>query len=506
MFERERLEAILSEYQKSDIQSEAEVRSKFIVPLLEFLQYPSEFRAEEFPVYGFEGGKALPAKNADFILYSNKEFGKHRTFTHTDIEWVQNHSLLVVEAKKPGKMPAVMGQPVFYTIWTKAIAYLLTDGETIKGYYYNKTSADTQMIECKVSNLANYAEIWNFSYENTLQVKRQGPCFSHIPDTNKLRTTSEGGEDCVLLTSDEDINLPESTYTYMRKSLGKNAEGLGPLALVSKYLNMTDAYLRNQMRYDIPPYMMGIPRHRFDAALYTDKQVFPLIKGMVLEFYWNEYEIYQFESEYIQIKILYAGQKLVCFGFGYRVLNRYVSERLSNFILIKKFLESTIIHIQMDDPERKSLVLPFDNLTESSGADIDKNAIISLSNYWISGLEKMRVIEEYYGFNFNLIPVENPETLDEIYSVVDLIHAGIVMDHNCNLLFQRNGFDKDIEFLEPTIYKEKDSIQMESKEIFGIIFKPYKITVLPCKIPIVEYPEDSIIELPACCLYKKVEE
>ena len=41
---------------KQNIQSEAEVRSKLIVPLLELLCYPIELRAEEFPVYGYEGG------------------------------------------------------------------------------------------------------------------------------------------------------------------------------------------------------------------------------------------------------------------------------------------------------------------------------------------------------------------------------------------------------------------------------------------------------------------
>ena len=74
MFNREELKHLLSEYQKSIIQSEAEVRSKFIVPLLNFLQYPTELRSEEFPVYGFEGGKRLPAKNADFIMFSDRGF------------------------------------------------------------------------------------------------------------------------------------------------------------------------------------------------------------------------------------------------------------------------------------------------------------------------------------------------------------------------------------------------------------------------------------------------
>lgn len=123
MLNKDELKRLLSEYQKSIIQSEAEVRSKFIVPLLNFLQYPTELRAEEFPVYGFEGGTRLPAKNADFIMFSDKEFKMHRKFTQSAIDWVKNHSLLVFEAKKPGEMPSVVGQPAFYTVWTKAVAY-----------------------------------------------------------------------------------------------------------------------------------------------------------------------------------------------------------------------------------------------------------------------------------------------------------------------------------------------------------------------------------------------
>ena len=86
------LKDILKEYGKSKIQSEAEVRSKLIVPLLEYLGYPSWLRAEEFPVYGFEGRKRLPAKNADYIFFTEKEFGDYRKFKKEDIECIGQKS------------------------------------------------------------------------------------------------------------------------------------------------------------------------------------------------------------------------------------------------------------------------------------------------------------------------------------------------------------------------------------------------------------------------------
>ena len=48
------ISTLIEDFLKQKIQSEAEVRSKLIVPLLELLGYPKDFRAEEFPVYGVE--------------------------------------------------------------------------------------------------------------------------------------------------------------------------------------------------------------------------------------------------------------------------------------------------------------------------------------------------------------------------------------------------------------------------------------------------------------------
>ena len=155
---RSAIQDFLKEYRKSIIQSEAEVRSKFIVPLLSLLGYPSEFRAEEFPVYGYEGGKKLPAKNADFILFDANDFGNHRTRTQDNLAWVYDHSILVVEAKKPGEMPNDhdLGQAQFYTAWTRAIAYVETDGEILIGRYYNSAHNDYEVINLKVDELSTH--------------------------------------------------------------------------------------------------------------------------------------------------------------------------------------------------------------------------------------------------------------------------------------------------------------------------------------------------------------
>ena len=78
ILDRSNIQAIITKYRESKIQSEAEVRSKLIVPLLEVLGYASKYRAEEFPVYGYGGRERLSTKNADFLLFDNEEFADHR--------------------------------------------------------------------------------------------------------------------------------------------------------------------------------------------------------------------------------------------------------------------------------------------------------------------------------------------------------------------------------------------------------------------------------------------
>ena len=174
MLKREELVKIIEEYRLSHIQSEAEVSSKLIVPLIEWLGYPSQYRAQEFPVYGYDTGTALRAKSADYVLFDDDDFANHRFSTQKHINWVYNHSLIIIEAKKPGKAPETNTQPQFYSAWTRAIAYLIIDGIRIKGYLYRKNTADTPIIDCDISALVDNEDFLLFSYENTLSIKKNG--------------------------------------------------------------------------------------------------------------------------------------------------------------------------------------------------------------------------------------------------------------------------------------------------------------------------------------------
>lgn len=117
-----RIKKVIENYLKNNTRSEEEVRSKLIVTLTEALGYPLTYRGEDFPVYSFHGRKQLPTTSADFILFNDEEYNRYTNNTFEGTEWVKNHSLLVIEAKKPDAMPDVQGQAQFYTMWVRAVA------------------------------------------------------------------------------------------------------------------------------------------------------------------------------------------------------------------------------------------------------------------------------------------------------------------------------------------------------------------------------------------------
>lgn len=310
---------VVNQYRKSTIQSEAEVRSKLIVPLLESLGYPPENRAEEFPVHGYSGRDKLSSKSADFILFDRADFSIYRKNTQANNRWVEEHSLLIVEAKKPGKMKEDLGQARFYTMWTKAVAYMETDGERIIAYFLNQKGPDYQLLNLSIAEIPASEELTRLSYKNLLNVKKAGKTFISASEEKLLK----------FITSDEELELSEDAIEYARNALGKNAIGLSNIQVISRFLNFTGSILENDLRYGIPPYMIDFPRNEYSAKLYINGSVLPYDTGKVITFYQEEEERFLFESKMLQVLAFYKNNKLTDFELGYRIWHTRVSERLN---------------------------------------------------------------------------------------------------------------------------------------------------------------------------------
>lgn len=505
---------LISEYRKSIIQSEAEVRSKLIVPLLELLEYPSYLRAEEFPVYGFEGGKKLPAKNADYILFSDNQFSHHRTFTETNINWVREHSLLIVEAKKPEEMPEIMGQPEYYTVWTRAVGYLAIDGIYVKGYYYNNISADYKVIDCTIEDLAWSEDIWKFSYKNILLIK--GKRIGEIEQLAYLKRQNLGilevnaKQDGLKLVetntlkslSEEDLNdFPEKSLQFMREALGKNAVGLNKIQLFARFLNTTEALLQNDLRYDIPSYIFYFPRKIYRARIYINNMVFPIENGEVMEFYWSDYERFIFESKYIIIDIIYRNNELLNFEIGFHILDKQVSERIDNFIRVKQVLNANVVKVVLDDFQYRIFELPSGNPGKMW---ISKEHILSMCDFWRKGLEQMKVIEEFYEIEFKLHFVEGEENLNALYEAISFVYDGIVLNENCKIELRGGIIEEDFDIEEPMTLDVDKEIPLGKKYIQDVCFLPYKSWILPGTVHMKGTKKEDFVLVPGCCRCKIV--
>ena len=472
MLKKEELQEIISEFRKSFIQSEAEVRSKLIVPLIQWLGYDQSLRAEEFPVYGFEGRKKLPTKNADFILFTDVQFGKYRGASDKDITWVQEHSLLVVEAKKTGEMPEVLGQPQYYSIWTKSVAYLVTDGVTIKGRIFKPFSADISVINCKVDDLPEQEDLLKFSYENTKKIKEIGIDNLHQFQEG-LCISSIDGEFIRYVSPDEEINLPAHTFEYMKQALGKNAEGLSKYEILHKFLKMTDAYLENDIRYGIPEYMIGIPRQYIKASLYINDEVFPLMEGDVDTFYRDEMERYQFYSDNVFLPLAYYEGKLVYIAFGYKVLDLYADQRLNKLQTIHKLINSKKIDIVLQSRTMKKISVETQQLEYITQQDIS-------IDYWIEEMKKIREIEKHFGIRIKLKELKTPEETEATYRAVDVVYSGIHMKPN--IWTNCPQLDDDIDIQEPLLIASGEHTQLPCIAIHERVFTPKKVYLLPTHI------------------------
>lgn len=497
-YDKATIQSVVDEYRLSEIQSESEVRSKFIVRLSEALGYPSEFRGEEFPVYGYGGREALKAKDADYIFFTDKSFGRHRTNTQKNKDWVREHSLLIIEAKKPGEMPEDLGQAQFYTMWTKAVAYIETDGEDFKGYFVNSISSDLEAINAKVDELPNKPEIWKFSYENVLSVKQKGcsiRSFDH-------RLTVMEDNACQIITEDSELDIPEVTLSYIRNCMGRNAEGLTNVQMVSRFLNTTEAMLQNDMRYGIPPYMIDFPRQTYEAKLYVDNMIFPLISGEVTEFYCNDMTRYLFENDYVVAEAIYKKDKLSEFEIGYHILDRRVSERLEHFELVRKCLDADVIRVAVENESRLQMVFP---CGRSRKMWKSKQHVKTMFEFWLSGMKKLKAIEEYYEIEFELQVVSDPNELNELYDAIDFVYDGIMLRENCEITLPGDLFEEDFEITEPILFEENKTIPLRDRMIQGFVFRPYRSAWLPGKAKFAGKSKNDIVRIPGCCEYKIVE-
>ena len=472
------LQEIIEEYKKSKIQSEAEVRSKFIVPLITALGYPSELRAEEFPVYGYAGRDPLKAKSADYILFTDRDFADYRKKNQKCRRWVENHSLLVVEAKKPGelqdeKLEDVIGQARFYREWSRSVAYILTDGKYIYGFICNSIVEDTQTVSCNIEQLADEENIWEFAYKRLLEMKN-----------NQLELLKESmvGDDTQIIMSEIEIDIPPETISYMKTALGKNSIGLSNYELVTKFLGITDSILSNDMRYEIPEYMLSIPRHFYKAQIFIDNSPAPCFEGEVIEYYRNDIDRYEFRNECVDINLLLIEGKMHELGMPIHILDKSVEKRINDLRKVREMLEANTLYLRFfSEDNNHTIRIPVSEAHYSWKRD---KGIFYECDSWMDSLEKLKAIEDYYDIQFELEYIDGRENVEEFYSVLEFVYSGIIRKQNSYITGPKPKDIKigNLQIDEPVFLEEIPENNRDRRTIHGITFETDRSYITPDKI------------------------
>jgi hypothetical protein len=135
--------------------TEADVRAKVVVPLLEYLGYPETNMAHEFPVFGHDSRRLLTKRFADVVAFDSADHHLHNTLAERG--WVEDHALLVVELKRPGRsLEDALGQIQFYARWMKVPFYALTDGVKLVVFRMQGHFDDVRELECPVADISRH--------------------------------------------------------------------------------------------------------------------------------------------------------------------------------------------------------------------------------------------------------------------------------------------------------------------------------------------------------------
>ena len=347
----------------------------------------------------------------------------------------------------------------------------------------------------------------NFCFENLLQIKQNS--WDKIKDIqqtlngiSKKALLEELDEASIQYATEETVSvLPDTLFDSMKQCLGRDALGLTKLELITRFLNMTDAYLVNDMRYGIPTYMFNIPRRFYDARLYIDNIVFPLIAGNVTEYYWDDYEKFFFESQYIQVTTLLEKGKLKQFEICYNVTNRTVTARLENFEKVWKVLLAKSVRIAIDDSKHREFSLP---VGDTGVMWPEKAETIMACTYWCDGLKQMKEIEDYYKIKFKLSPISDRDNVQKLYDAVNFVYEGIRSHANCTVCVPAEVCRNKIEIQEISLFEEGETIALPSLNIHNMKFVPYQTLLLPGTYSVAEANTSNVVEISCCCKYRAV--
>ena len=187
---------------------------------------------------------------------------------------------------------------------------------------------------------------------------------------------------------------------------------------------------------------------------------------------------------------------------GYHILDKRVSERLDHFELVRKCLDADIVRVAVENESGLQMIF---STGHSRKMWKSKQHVKTMFEFWLSGMKKLKAIEEYYEIEFELQIVSEPDELDALYEAIDFVYDGMMLRENCEITLPGNLFEEDFEIEEPVLFEENKIIPLKDRVIQGVVFRPYRSAWLPGKVKFAGKSENDIVRIPGCCEYRIVE-
>ena len=377
--------------------------------------------------------------------------------------------------KKSSRSDAVLASEIVRTVTKK----------------YDDTIGSMDELRNGVDKIIEYIE----GNGKTVIFKSDSVCESDITKDESLKH-SIVNEPTIIYT-DEELELEAHAVEFMKKSLGKNADGLSNSQLLERFIKTTDALITNDLRYDVPEYLLLIPRKIYDAEMYLDEVRYPVMRGAVYESYWENIDKYTFVNDCIELDIVFENKELYATYIKYHVLHDKVETGLVSIQRINAMLDSEMISIHLDS--NKTIKLPIKN------AEIIMECECCLRtqlNEHKELLDKLKTIENHYHICFSLEEINDSSEYEKIIDSINYVYRGVMMERNSSIVGPKTEDvpQGDMVVEEPVFIETIPEKERERFSIFNFTFESYKSYIISGKV---EIEGDSAI-VPVSCVCRIV--
>lgn len=162
----------MNSFDPSHLQNEDDVETKFVLPLLQYLEYPEECRRGKYPIddYQSEKNRAGRKREIDQIYFSVKDTKKQN----------QDTSLLIVEAKEPQEhnLDGAIKQAKYYGNHLTPIFLVVTNGHHLKALKRHPHRGEEIIFDISTDQLRNKlkaTEVYNqLRFKQVKDLKEHG--------------------------------------------------------------------------------------------------------------------------------------------------------------------------------------------------------------------------------------------------------------------------------------------------------------------------------------------